>query len=239
MVPRGQPNETSDGSGDTNDDGNDNGGRQVEDSMMGQHPYQTEVIVTTEEKTHEARRAVVLAARVCLEKELAGQDDERAERYTEEGGTSVAIREKLIDDELNDETMMSLGSMREVRKVTKQANKALTRMRAKQARHRCTDTEPADSVEDAVATLDAETQGRRRQQAEDAQEELAHQRADGAEAGVQRAQVRLVQRTDGGVASAMTAPRTMNDDGPTTDVTVTADDGLPTRRYTWTMSDWM
>ncbi|GMF57992.1 unnamed protein product [Phytophthora fragariaefolia] len=144
----------------------------------------------------------------------------RDEAQTEEGGTSLATREKLIDDALNDETMMSLGRMSDARKVTKQAKKASKRMRAEQARHRCTDTEPADTVESAVATLDAETQAKRRQQVGNARAELARRRADGAEPGVQRAQVRLAQRTDGGVALAMTATRPRNDDGPTTDVTV-------------------
>ncbi|GMF53410.1 unnamed protein product [Phytophthora fragariaefolia] len=185
MVPRGQPNETSDGGG----------------------------------QMHEARTAVVLATRVCLEKELAGRDKERAGRYVatvrpamraqryewpsqegrerclteegsetrdgaqaEEGGTNRATREILIDDELNDETMMSLGSMIEARKITKQAKMASTRMRAEQARRRRTDTEPANTVENTITTLGAEAQAKRRLQAE-----LARRRVDGAEPGEQRA----------------------------------------------------
>ncbi|GMF46675.1 unnamed protein product [Phytophthora fragariaefolia] len=95
-------------------------------------------------------------------------------------------------------------------------------------RRRGTNTELADTVENAITTLDVETQAKRRQQAEDAQAKLARRRAGGAEPGVQRAQVRLAQRMDSGMTSAMTATRAMNDDGPTTDVTVAANDGLPT-----------
>ncbi|GMF51807.1 unnamed protein product [Phytophthora fragariaefolia] len=98
---------------------------------------------------------------------------------TEEGGTSLATRQILIDDELNDETMMSLGSMIEARKVRKQANKASKQMRAEQTRDRRTDTEPADRVENATTSLDAETQAKRRQQAG-----LERQQVDGAEPGV-------------------------------------------------------
>ncbi|GMF48908.1 unnamed protein product [Phytophthora fragariaefolia] len=106
----------------------------------------------------------------------------------------------------------------------KQAKKASS----VQARHWRTDTEPADTVENTITTLNAETQAKRRQQPEDAQAELARRRAHSAEPGVQRAQVRLVQRMDGGMASTMTVTRAMNDDDPTTDVTVAADGGLPT-----------